>query len=64
MKRNVMETVTTKMVNRCFKEFRKGKLWYSGVRGWKGKSSESDETLPMGKLLIQGEIGFKPSSQS
>lgn len=57
--------LTTKMVNRCFKEFRKGKLWYSGVRGeWKGKSSESDETLPLGKLLIQGEIGFKLSSQS
>lgn len=50
MKRNVMETVTTKMVNRCFKEFRKGKLWYSGVRGeWKGKSSKSGQTVDPGR---------------
>lgn len=30
----------------------------------KWKFSKSDETLPLGKLLIQGEIGFKQSSQS
>lgn len=45
--------------SRCLKEFRKGKLWCGGVRGeWKGKSSKSDETLPLGKLLIKERLAL------